>query len=241
MRGKIIVFDGLDSSGKKTHAILLKDRLKKHGFSAEIFHFPQYEKFFGGLVGKYLKGDFGKKEELSKELIVLLYAIDRYDVKFEIEKLLEQGKVVIMDRYSQSNIAFHSSHFQENKKREFLQWIKLVESRLPIADLVFFLDMPRKAAEKLMLEKAKQGNRNYMGSAEKDQHEKDSVFLDSVRKTYFELAKSEKNWQIIKCAEKNNNEWRIKSIQEIHELIWKRLSKLLVLNYTLKEFAEAKK
>ncbi|MDO8537539.1 MAG: hypothetical protein Q7S21_01515, partial [archaeon] len=187
---------------------------------------------------KYLKGEFGKKEDLPKELISLLYAVDRYSIKFEIEKLLNEGKVVVMDRYSESNFAFHSTHFHGKEKEEFLKWLKIVESRLPHSDAVFFLDMPREAAEQLMLKK---GERNYMGSKEKDQHEKDSVFLDNVRKTYLELAKTEKNWQVISCAIKKGKEWEIKSIHEIHEIIWNKISKLLVLNYTLKEFAEQAK
>lgn len=230
MRGKIIVFDGLDASGKKTQAELLQQRLIKQGFSAEIFHFPQYEEFFGSLVAKYLNGDFGKKEALSKEFVALLYAIDRYSIKKKIEHHLSQGKAIIMDRYSESNFAFQSASFEGKEKKEFIEWIKKTESRLPHSDIVFFLDMPREAAEQLMQSRDR----------EKDQHEKDSIFLDRVRKTYLELSKSEKNWHVIPCAKKFGNDWNIKSIEEIHEIIWKKLSKLLVLNYTLKEIAEQK-
>src|SRR3989344_2996869 len=225
MRGKIIVFDGLDASGKKTQAELLQQKLIKHGFSAEIFHFPQYEEFFGSLVAKYLKEEFGKKEALAKEFVALLYAIDRYSIKKKIEEHLVQGKAIIMDRYSESNFAFQSAAFEGKEKKEFIEWIKSTESRLPHSDIVFFLDMPRKAAEQLIQSRQR----------EKDQHEKDSAFLDRVRQTYLGLSKSEKNWHIIKCAEKKGNDWKIKSIQEIHEIIWKKIAKLFVLNYTLKE------
>lgn len=231
MNGRIIVLDGLDGSGKTTQIEMLKKRLVAEGFSFEFFHFPQYERFFGSLVGKYLKGEFGKKEEIPIEIVILLYAIDRYDVKPLIEKFLEEGKIVIMDRYLQSSLVYQSVFFEGKKKKEILEWNKIVNSKLPQADAFFYLNMPREASEQLV---SSRGN-------VKDIHESDSAFLDNVRKTYLELAKSEKNWHVISCAVKKGKEWEIKSIQEIHEIIWKKIAKLLVLNYTLKEFAEQAK
>ncbi len=213
-KGKIIVFEGLDSSGKATQTAILAEKLKEKGIKTKIFSFPRYESFFGKLIAKYLKGELGKKEELSEEFVSLLYSLDRYEIKNEIKELLEKGFVLLMDRYYTSNFGFQTAKFESRqKKHEFLDWLKKIEAGMPSPDLVFFLDVPIEFSQKLM-ESRKQ--KNYM-KEKKDIHEKDLIFQKKTREIFLELCKKEENWIKIDCVSKE----KLKSKNEIHQEIWK--------------------
>ncbi len=155
VRGKLIVIEGISSAGKKTQAELLLARLKSEGIKAELMHFPTYEKtLFGSLVGKYLAGEFGAKEEII-EVACLLYALDRYQFKKQIEEKLANNVFLVLDRYSQSNMGFQGAFFKGAEFNKMIDWIECVESRLPKADAVVFLDTPRKITEKLIEKREK--------------------------------------------------------------------------------------
>ena len=99
MRGNFIVFEGTDSCGKKTQSNLLAEKLKKQGKKVEIIRFPTYQKSaLGVFVSKYLKGDFGSKEEITPEIGSMFYALDRYQFKEELDKKLNSGVNIIADR-----------------------------------------------------------------------------------------------------------------------------------------------
>src|SRR4030043_1300216 len=106
-KGKLIVFEGLDGCGKLTQFSIAKKRLEDEGYKVATFDFPRYETEFGEMVAKYLRGDLGKKEELAPEIAVMLFALDRYTVRDEIKKCLEEGNIVLMNRYKTSNLPFH--------------------------------------------------------------------------------------------------------------------------------------
>jgi len=216
-KGRLIVIEGLSSSGKKTQAELLLARLKREGLKAEIMHFPTYDKtLFGSLVGKYLAGEFGAKEEIP-EVACLLYALDRYQFKKRMEEKLSRGVFLVLDRYSQSNVCFQSAFFRGVEFEKTVKWIECVESRLPVADAVVVLDVPRKFAEKLS-EKREKKNFFLNAGVEKDIHEKDAAYEERVRKTYLKLARK-RGWILIKCVEKNV----LKKPEEVNELIWRAL------------------
>ena len=86
--GKLIVITGPDGCGKATQTKFLVEKLKQQNFTAETIDFPQYENnFFGKMVGRYLKGEFGKATEVSPYLASILYAGDRFESKSKINDL----------------------------------------------------------------------------------------------------------------------------------------------------------
>ena len=216
--GKIIVLEGLDSSGKATQAKLLEEKLEKNKIKTKTYSFPRYNEFFGKLIAKYLKGELGKKEVLSEEFVSLLYSLDRYEIKKEIEEKLSQEFTLIMDRYYTSNFAFQTAKFESKEKRkEFIEWLKKIESKMPAPDLVFFLDIPVEFSQKLM-DSRKQ--KDYM-KEKKDIHEKDLDYQKKVREMFLWLCEKEENWVKISCV---SNE-KLKSKEEISEMLWQAIQK----------------
>lgn len=211
MKGKLVVIEGTDASGKATQSKLLVKTLKKHGYAVVGVSFPRYNSFFGKLVAQYLSGKFGSKKKVPVELSALLYSLDRLEFKPELEKLLEQGKIVVCDRYSDSNYAHQSAKIKSKKQRAaFLKWLYAVESVLPKASVKIFLDMPAKASRKLLLKRG----------GGKDIHEADAVYLERARKVYLQLVENEKGWISINCAKKIGGSTIVKPRREIQETIW---------------------
>lgn len=218
-----IVVEGTDSSGKKTQTELLINRLKNEGKDVEKVDFPAYETPFGEMVARYLRGEFGSLKSVAPEVANLLYTIDRYQFKDQMVEKLKKGKILIANRYLESNIAFQGAKFEGDEKRRFIQWIKDCESRLPQADVIVFLDIPIDAAASLM---EKRGDKTYLKGKKKDIHESDVRYQENVRKTYLEEGRAN-GWIIIDCAEKRGSSWRIKSIEDVHAEIWEKIKSLI--------------
>ncbi len=219
MKGKLLVFEGLDASGKATQTKLLEEKLKEKGIKTKTYSFPRYNSFFGEMIAKYLKGELGEKEEVPEEFVSLLYSLDRYEIKKEIQAFLEKDFVVLMDRYYTSNFAFQTAKFDDLKERKrFLDWLEKIESKMPEPDLVFFLDVPVEFSQKLM-DSRKQ--KEYM-KEKKDIHEKDLNYQKKVREMFLELTKKE-NWFLISCV----SEDKLQSKEKITELIWNKVKPIL--------------
>src|SRR3989338_4099977 len=211
MQGKLIVIEGADISGKATQAKLLANRLRKIGKTVEAISIPRYEGFFGKIIEKYQRGKFGNPHELPAEFCALLYSVDRYNMLNEIKNALKEGKILIMDRYVQSNFAFQTAKFSNLSEQDsFLQWMQTVESRMPKADAVIFLEMPTEFSQKLLKNEKKKA----------DLHESNLAYQKRVLAIYERLARSG-NWLQIKCAfGQQNGKWKIKSKKQIAEEIW---------------------
>ncbi|MFH1399082.1 MAG: thymidylate kinase [Candidatus Woesearchaeota archaeon] len=213
MKGKLIVIDGLDGSGKYTQFKLLSKRLEEEGYSASTFDFPQYDKPFGAMVGRYLKGEFGDIDQVEIEVATMLYALDRYSVKQEIKKELVDGKIVVLNRYTPSNLGFQGAKFRGKERQKFLKWIDAMESRLPQPDLIIFLDVPRKFTRLLM------GNkdlREYLDGKKEDIHEKNDPYQLEVEGLYRKLSEERKNWRRVDCVSADS----LLSIDEVHNKVW---------------------
>ncbi|MEM0372797.1 MAG: dTMP kinase [archaeon] len=218
-----IVVEGTDSSGKATQTELLIGRLKNSGYGVVKMDFPAYGTPFGEMVARYLRGEFGSLKSVPPEVAALLYAMDRYQFKDRMFADLKRGRVLIANRYLESNIGYQGAKFSGGEKKRFIQWMKGVESRLPQADVVVFLDMPSEAAASLM---EKRGEKSYLKGKKKDIHEEDARYQESVRKTYLEEGRAN-GWIIINCAEKLGSSWRIRSVEDVHAEIWERIKSFL--------------
>ena len=181
-KGKLIVFEGLDGCGKSTQAEMLVVRLVKSGRRARLVHFPAYASSTGQLIASHLRGE---KQATPREMS-LLYALDKYEYVPTLQKMLDQGITVVLDRYTASNCAYQSARFANAAKRgEFMRWILVLELYLPKPDIEFFIDVDPSISFQKNL--AKKG-RKYLGG-KKDVYEKDMHFQSSVRKQYLALSK----------------------------------------------------
>lgn len=127
MHGKLIVIDGIDGAGKATQTKLLIERLRETGYKTATLDFPQYyNNFFGHLIGRFQNNEFGDAPTASPYLASVLYAADRWETKEKIEKWLEEGRIVILDRYASSNQIHQGGKIfdTEAKKSFWIFWKK---------------------------------------------------------------------------------------------------------------------
>ena len=178
--------------------------------------FPRYsETLFGKAIGDYLNGRFGTLQEVSPFLASLLYAGDRFESRDFLLETLKDNEIVILDRYTASNLAHQGSKLDGAERREIVDWIRRIEYKiyqLPRPDLVVLLDLPVLEAQKLIATKQA---RSYTEKAF-DLQEADTAYLEGVRNVYLELAEEESNWCKIDCWQRD----AMRSIEEIGDEIW---------------------
>ena len=122
--------------------------------------FPNYQGFFGKLVGQFLNGEFGSLQEVDPHFSALLYAGDRLESKLRMEAALAGGKTVLADRYIASNLAHQGARVPPEKREEFLKWLKQLEYEiygLPAEDLVVYLRVPPAQAHRMIAQKSRRG------------------------------------------------------------------------------------
>src|SRR3989344_7072606 len=103
-RGKFIVIDGIDGSGKATQVKLLADKLRRLKIPVKTIDFPRYhDNFFGQLIGEYLSGAYGDFIQTDPRVASVLYAADRFESSREIRQWLADGYLGIADRYVSAN------------------------------------------------------------------------------------------------------------------------------------------
>lgn len=223
-KGKLIVFEGIDGSGKATQTKLLCKYIQQKKLKYAQIAFPQYKKsFFGKLVGRYLKGEFGGVNEVSAYLAAVLYAGDRFEAKDFILKNLNENKIVIADRYAASNIAHQGAKLLPKERDDFFRWLSRLEYeiyKIPKEDATVFLNIDNKKAFLL------RRKRELLKNTEADIHEKATGYLLEVEKLYKRLASQGKNWIKIDCLNKSK---KIKTPLQIHKEIIKALKKRKIL------------
>ncbi len=221
MKGKLIVIEGLDGSGKSTQLICLMERLVNSGKEVSRIKLPNYDDPSCELVKMYLNGRFGTEpEDVNAFAASSFYAVDRY-VSYNCywKKDYLSGKIIIADRYTTSNAYHQLTKLPEKDYDAFLEWLEDFEYGklgIPAPDAVIYLDMPVDASQKLMSERYK-GDEN-----KKDIHEKNTSYLSQCRKTA-EYSCKKLGWKRIICAE--NGEPR--SIQSIADEIYDYILKII--------------
>ena len=207
MRGKFIVFEGADGTGKTTQAKLLFDYLKEKKKDVVFSSFPNYQSAWGKMVRRYLDGEFGDVNQVSPYLASMLYAGDRLSESERIKKWKKAGKIIICDRYMASNIAHQVAKLQPpNSKLQFIKWLEELEygeNKIPKPDLVILLTIPETIAQKFMRKRVR------------DIHEKNVFYQKRVAKEFLDLAKANKNWAVVS----NTKGGGLKKINEVHKEI----------------------
>jgi len=223
-KGIIISIEGTDGAGKHTQQNLLKEKLKTLGLKVFDQSFPNYESNSSAPVKMYLAGEFGETAScLNAYEASSLYAIDRLcTYKKSIKPHYDNGEIILLDRYVQSNFIHQCSKIEDEKEREkYLTWVQEFEFdtlNLPRPDLVFFIEMP--VQKSIELAKARE---TLKAGTQKDIHEADSSYMQKSYNNGLNLAKKF-GWTLIHCVDKNDN---IKSIEQIHSEIMEITIKFL--------------
>jgi dTMP kinase len=206
-RGLLIAIEGIDGSGKHTQAKLLEHSLIASGFSVYATGFPQYDSWFGTMVGKFLNGEFGPLGNVDPRFTAMLYAGDRFEAKPRLESALNSGKIVLVDRYVGSNLAHQVARAPVDKRSELLRWIEHLEYMiygLPRENLILYLRVPPHQAQKLVAQKAE---RSYT-SAKHDILERNIRHLEDAGEMYDMLSRS-RPWATIQCFDASTGSLRL--------------------------------
>ncbi len=217
-KGIFIVIDGTDGSGKKTQTELLVNRLKEEHIPVKPVSFPNYGKPAAALIELYLNGAFGTDERAVDPYVVsTFYAADRFAEKHSIQQALDNGEVVVADRYVTANMAHQGGKFHSDEERTaYFKWLydfEYEKGKIPKPDLNIILYVPAEINIALI---ENRGNK-------KDIHENNPEHLKRADQTYREIAKLFPDIQLIECCENG----AILPREKIHELIWKRVKPLL--------------
>jgi dTMP kinase len=204
--GRLIAIEGIDGSGKRTQLGLLEEALNARGFGVYSTGFPQYASWFGKMVGEFLNGDLGDLQTVDPHFTALLYAGDRFEAKPQITTALNQGKIVLADRYIGSNLAHQTARVRPEKRQEFLAWIEHLEYTiygLPREDRVLYLRLPAVEAQALV---AKKAARSYT-SAKQDILEASLRHLQEATDMYDALSRRPL-WVTVECFDSSRQTMR---------------------------------
>jgi dTMP kinase len=190
--GKLIALEGIDQSGKRTQARLLAHALRAQERSVSLLSFPDY----GTPLGRQLKAYLSRRREFDYHVVHMLYAMNRWERSGEIVRYLRQGRFVIVNRYSPSNLAYGVAHGLS------VAWLASLEEGLPKPDAIIVLDVAPQTSFKRK-------------SQRRDIHEEDLLYLKNVRKVYNRLGKKY-GWVIINGENDSN---------KVQADLWKRIER----------------
>ncbi len=192
--GLFIVFEGVDGGGKSTQITMLEDFFEGKGYEVELHVEPTHD-VIGELIWNYMKG---KDRSFSPETEALLFAADRIEHGKGIKKALDEGKVVISDRYKHSSLAYQGAAGVD------VEWMHSLNKHALKPDIVILLDIdPDKSLERV-------------SDRAKTVFEKNE-YLKKVRAEYLRYA--EKGELVVVDA--------LQSIEEVHNSILGYVEKLL--------------
>ena len=223
MKGKLIVIEGGDGSGKATQTKLLVDHLRRDGRAVEAISFPDYESDSSALVKMYLRGDFGTDADaVNPYAASAFYAVDRFaSYQMKWKSFLHDGGIVVADRYTTSNMLYQMIKMDDAiAQNYYLDWLWDFEFDtlvVPVPDQVILLDVPLAVTEKLMAQR--QGK---TGGATGDIHEKNEGFLAKCHDAYQFLAEKY-NWKCIPCTAAG----QLKTPEAIHAAVYDAVTAVL--------------
>lgn len=221
-KGKLLVLEAGDGSGKATQTKMLKERLIAEGRCVRQVEFPDYASPSSALVRMYLGGDFGERaSEVNAYAASAFFAVDRYasfQTKWRAD--LEAGAIILADRYTTANMVHQAVKIEEAAEREaFLAWLEDFEYgklALPRPDLVLFLDMNPAVSRRLIAARAA------ASGAARDIHERDEDYLVRCHRASINLA-AHCGWQRIRCSEAGEPLSR----EAVHEKIYEAVRRIL--------------
>ncbi|HAE36559.1 MAG: Thymidylate kinase [Candidatus Nomurabacteria bacterium GW2011_GWF2_35_66] len=227
-KGKLIVIDGTDGSGKTTQFNLLIDHLKKDGHKVKTVDFPEYYKnFFGKFIGHCLSEQYYNWLNVHPKIASIAYAADRWESSKEMRKWLEQGYVVVANRYVSANQIHQGGKIKNTKKRnDFIKWLDQMEYEvygIPRPDITFYLSLPIQIVQKLLKNRESSKMKRVYLKNKKDVAENNIEYQENSIKSAIWLSKNIKNFIKINCSEKGE----ILSREQIHDMVYKEVKKVL--------------
>lgn len=233
--GLFIAIEGTDGSGKGTQFKLLVDKLRREGHDVVTFDFPQYGEPSSYFVKEYLNGKYGSAEEVGPYTSSLFYALDRFEAAPRIKKALQEGKIVITNRFTGSSMAHQGTKFNHaEERRGYFIWLDNLEFQtlaIPRPDRSFVLRVPAATAQKLVDQKAA---RSYTDK-KRDIHEADLNHLKKSVEVYDDLCQLfPKDFTRVDCVRSN----KLLDIKTIHEHLYKTIEPLLPQKSGKKSSAE---
>lgn len=196
--GKLIIFEGLDGSGKGTQAALTAQKLRQRGVTLRQVTFPDYDSESSALVKMYLSGRFGQKpDDVNAYAASSFYAVDRFaSYKTDWGAFYREGGLVLSDRYTTSNAVHQCSKLPPAQWDGFLNWLFDFEYKkigIPEPDLVLYLAVDPEVSQKLL------ENRYHGDESKKDIQEKDCEYMARSRAAAEYCART-LGWQRIECT-----------------------------------------
>ena len=220
-KGRLIVLEGLDGSGKATQAKLLAAHLQAQGLAVREVSFPDYASDSSALIKMYLAGQFGEKpDDVNAYAASSFYAVDRYaSYKKDWGSFYEEGGIIIADRYTTSNAVHQCSKLPPEQWESFLGWLFDFEFRLlglPAPDAVIYLQVDPAVSQQLMTA------RYHGDESKKDVHEKDTEYLARSRRAA-EYCAAHLGWAAVHCT-KGGTMRGIEEIQtEVQGIVMEKL------------------
>lgn len=220
----IIAIEGIDGSGKGTQSAQLVERLTASGTTAARLQFPRYsETTFGTAIGDFLNGRFGDLDTVHPQLAAVLYAGDRFESKAVLQQAIDQHEVVVLDRFTGSNLAHQAAKLDGDERLELMKWIDHVEHvvfGLPRPNLNILIDISSDWSRELV---GRKGERNYT-DAEADIQESNLPYLERVRKAYLTIAASRDDWKIVESL---GQDGQLRSIDDINKQMLELITPLV--------------
>jgi dTMP kinase len=192
-KGKIIVIEGTDKAGKTSQSRMLAEALKVSGKVCVILDFPDYTTPIGTEIKAFLEG----KRDYPPEVKHLLFSANRWEKKKEIESMLENGTIIVMNRYWESNLVYGVANGMD------VNWLLRLDRGLPKENIVLvILVNPSISARRAEIQ---------------DIFESDTQLAAKAYQNYLKFAKQFR-WRIIDGS---------KSKEQVHQEIMKIIKKEL--------------
>ncbi len=201
---KLFVIEGLDGSGKSSQIKMLEDFFESKDFLCEHIHFPRTDTpWFGELIARFLRGEFGSLNKVDPYLVAMLYAGDRKDAAPLINRWLDENKVILIDRYTYSNIAYQCAKIEDieeqNKLKDWIFKLEFEYFSIPKPSINIFLDVPFYFTKDKLTSGRNGSDRNYL-NGQNDIHESNLIFQMRVREMYINIARNDTSLAVINCA-----------------------------------------
>ena len=175
-KGKLIVLEGIDGSGKSAQFRRRCARLEQDGIEYNHIVFPRYNEESSALIRMYLNGDFGTNpNDVNPYTASTFFAVDRYaSYRKDWGSIYENGGIFLSDRYTTSNAVHQGCKLPDEELPAFFSWLTDLEYNkmgLPEPDLVLYLDVDLETSI------ARMRRREEKTHTHADIHEKDLDYL----------------------------------------------------------------
>ena len=220
-KGKLIVLEGIDGSGKSAQYRRLCARMENDGIAYTHIVFPRYDKESSSLIRMYLSGQFGTKPgDVNAYAASSFYAVDRYaSYRTDWGKIYENGGLILSDRYTTSNAVHQGSKLSDEELPAFFDWLQDLEygkMGLPQPDLVIYLDVDVETSL------ARMRRRQQKTHTSADIHEKDVAYLERCLRTA-RLAAQHYGWTTIPYRKDGKERELDEKNREIYTIIRDKL------------------